>query len=158
MPLIALTLDIAILKLSHTHTLSLRHHSRAPHHPLRKMEHQIDVTMIFSELTREELGGISDEQMATIFTDAVASTNEAFVNSDIDLHFRLVHVGQVGILKAMESVPIDGYCSECAPVFSALRTRKGVVHHHTSGCIRYKTLYCYFRYYCSGMVPGITEY
>ncbi|CAM9947341.1 unnamed protein product, partial [Sphacelaria rigidula] len=55
---------------------------------------EVDVMMLYSDLAKSQLGGISDEQMTTIITDAIASTNEAFVNSDLDVHYRLVHVGQ----------------------------------------------------------------
>lgn len=51
--------------------------------------------MLYSEMALEQLGDISDEQMTTIITEAIASTNEAFINSDIDVHYRLVHVAKV---------------------------------------------------------------
>lgn len=58
---------------------------------------QIDVLMLYSEKVLEQQGNISGEQMTTIITDAIASTNEAFINSGIDMHFRLVHVAKVWI-------------------------------------------------------------
>lgn len=56
---------------------------------------QIDVLMLYSEMALEQLGNISGAQMTTIITDAIASTNEAFTNSGIALHFRLVGVEKV---------------------------------------------------------------
>lgn len=57
---------------------------------------QIDVMVIYSKQARESRGtDTTAAQMATIVTEAVATTNEAFANTAIDLRYRIVHVDQV---------------------------------------------------------------
>lgn len=58
---------------------------------------QIDVMFLYSELGRELLGNISPEQIETTLLEALVWTNEAMVNSEIDLVFSLVYVGEVSI-------------------------------------------------------------
>ena len=72
----------------------------------REPHTQIDVLMLYSEMAQEMLGDISDEQMITVITDAIASTNEAFVNSDIDVHYRLVHVAKVRVTTFVRGIGI----------------------------------------------------
>lgn len=59
-------------------------------------DNQVDVMVIYSEQARESRGtDTTATQMATIVTEAVATTNEAFANSLIDLRYRIVFVDQV---------------------------------------------------------------
>ncbi|CAM9751779.1 unnamed protein product [Sphacelaria rigidula] len=59
-------------------------------------DNQVDVMVIYSEQARESRGtDTTATQMATIVTEAVATTNEAFANSLIDLRYRIVFVDQL---------------------------------------------------------------
>lgn len=51
---------------------------------------------LYNEAAMLQIGGVSPAQMASIIFGALASTNEAFVNSLIPLTFNLAYVGRVG--------------------------------------------------------------
>lgn len=51
--------------------------------------------MLYSEDGKGMLGNISDTQMQTTLATALSTSNEALVNSGIDMEFSLVHVGPV---------------------------------------------------------------
>lgn len=50
---------------------------------------------LYSEGGRERLGNITPEQIETTALEALVRTNQAMVNSDIDLVLSLVYVGPV---------------------------------------------------------------
>lgn len=50
---------------------------------------------LYTEGGRTVLGGISDTQMQTTIATGVATTNQAMINSDIDLEISPVHIGLV---------------------------------------------------------------
>lgn len=75
--------------MTHRHGLKLRH------------EFQVDVMMLYSETALEESGDISEAQMASIITVAIAESNQAFANSEIDLSLRIAHVGKVWMIIKM---------------------------------------------------------
>lgn len=56
---------------------------------------QISVMCLYSEGARKYKAGITPEQMETYLATQYAITNEAAINSDVDLQFSLVHVGPV---------------------------------------------------------------
>lgn len=51
--------------------------------------------MLYSEGGKGMLGNITDAQMQTTLATALSTSNEALVNSRIDMEFSLVHVGPV---------------------------------------------------------------
>lgn len=50
---------------------------------------------LYSEAGRVRLGSITPEQIQTTVLEAIVRTNQAMVNSEIDLVVSLVHVGPV---------------------------------------------------------------
>lgn len=70
------------------------------HHPPRPRRAtllQITVMFLYSEEARTTLGLISDSQMQTYLAEALTWTNEAMMNSEIDLRWSLAHVGPVSL-------------------------------------------------------------
>lgn len=68
------------------------------HNPLRTTYitlPQIDVMMLYTETIKSVLGDLSDSQMESTLAVAIASSNQALNNSNIDAEFRLVYVGPV---------------------------------------------------------------
>ncbi|CAN0357794.1 unnamed protein product, partial [Ascophyllum nodosum] len=55
----------------------------------------IDVMYLYTQGGKDLLGGISDAQMQTTLATALTTSNDATTNSDIDLTFSLVYVGQL---------------------------------------------------------------
>lgn len=56
---------------------------------------KIDVMYLYTDLAMEYLGGVSDTQMQTNIATALATTNEAMTNSEIDLEISPVYIGSV---------------------------------------------------------------
>lgn len=56
---------------------------------------QIDVMVLYSESALATLGGIAPAQMETIILEGLVGTNEAFVNSEVSVRFKPVHIGPV---------------------------------------------------------------
>ena len=59
---------------------------------------KIDVMYLYTQGGKDLLGGISDAQMQTTLATALTTSNDATTNSDIDLTFSLVYVGQVRLV------------------------------------------------------------
>ena len=59
---------------------------------------KIDVMYLYTQGGKGLLGGICDAQMQTTLATALATSNDATTNSDIDLTFSLVYVGQVRLV------------------------------------------------------------
>lgn len=51
--------------------------------------------ILYSEEAMISLGGISHAQMQTTIVESLASTNAAFVNSELALTMNAVHIGEV---------------------------------------------------------------
>lgn len=72
---------------------------------IRKGEVNVDAMMLYSDEAKNLLGGLTDKQMETKLIKAIASTNEAFVTSDISLHFSLVRAQQVQLPVITSKLP-----------------------------------------------------
>lgn len=71
--------------------------SAFPPHPQRSNVRKIDAMYLYTDGGKEVLGDISDTQMQTTIAAALATTNEAMTNSDIDLEISPVYIGLVSL-------------------------------------------------------------
>lgn len=69
---------------------------------------KIDVMYLYTEGGKKILGGISDTQMRTMIATALATTNEAMANSQIDLKISPVYIGLVRGLNSSDPSRFSG--------------------------------------------------
>jgi len=57
----------------------------------------MDVMLLYTEGVKTTLGGVSDDQVESTLATAIASSNLALQNSQVNAEFRLVYTGPVRI-------------------------------------------------------------
>lgn len=92
---------------------------------------------LYTESALEAYGDITDAQMETVLATAITSSNEAMVNSDIDLELSVVYVGPVRFRDRL-------WTGECLVNLSLCRksAQRSKIKHQGRGGMSYRIPRC----------------